>query len=664
LLWLVILIPAVSGLALLLAAPKRAAGAIGTIVLALVAAVAIAAAWLQPTTAMAWGGPLRLQLGVIGVARILVVLVPVVAAPIVAFAGSVYRDDQGVRRLVGLLVAFVGAMELLLVAADLLTLLMAWELVAAFSWALIAHHWQQDRPPQAAAEAFVTVRFGAIGLFVAAGAAYAATGSLSFDAIAGARGATLGWIAAGVLLAAAAKSAQVPFSFWLFSAMEGPSPVSALLHSATMVAAGAYVLIRLQPVFERVAWFSPAVLALGLVSALAGGVVALFQADFKRALAGSTTAQYGLMLVAVGAGSVPAATAQLVAHAFFKSLLFLAAGLALSVAGTGELGRIRVGASQRLAAVLCGVGALALAAVPPLGGAFSKELVLAAAAGSSPWLGTGVLLAGSLSALYAGRLFLLSFGPVLLGKRLPAHASRDGLRAEAATALGACDAGSDCADSHTLGTPVWAMGFLAGVSVLLGVVGLPMAEQALERVTGGVLVAGRPWEVLASLGSIGAAFTVVWLLERRGVLLTLGISAATRARLADWLGLPTAVRRGVAEPVLALAGQLRRFDDHVIDAGVWATARTAVRLAGRALVFDDRVVDGAVWGIARMSWLAAVASRLWDDVVIDGVVEWIAKASMWAGTTVRRLQNGLVHDYYIIVATGVVIAVIVTVVAS
>src|SRR5450756_2162612 len=471
--WLLVLTPVICGLALLLAAPRRAAGALGAAVLALVAALALADAWLQPATELLWGGPLRLELGVAGVARILVVLVPVVAAPIVAFAGSVHRDDPGVRRLVGLLVAFVGAMELLVVAADLLTLLIAWELVAAFSWALIAHHWQQARPPQAALVAFVTVRFGAIGLFVAAGAAYAATGSLSFDAIAGTRGATLGWIAAGVLLAAAAKSAQVPFSNWLFSAMEGPSPVSALLHSATMVAAGAYVLIRLQPVLEPVAWFSPAVVALGLVSALAGGVVALLQTDFKRALAASTTAQYGLMLIAVGVGSVAAATAQLVAHAFFKSLLFLAAGLVLSIAGTGDLGRLRLSSAQRAAAVLCGIGALALAAVPPLGGAFSKELVFTAAAGYGLWLGIGVVVAGFLSALYAGRIFALSYGPVLVARRSPAFASHAGLRAEAVSALGACDVGSDWPGFKTPNTPVWAMGFLAAASVLLGVLGLP-----------------------------------------------------------------------------------------------------------------------------------------------------------------------------------------------
>jgi NADH-quinone oxidoreductase subunit L len=640
--WLLILTPLLGGLALLLAAPRRAAGPLGAVALVLVAALALGVAWLQPTATLSWGGPLHLELEVAGVARILVVLVPVVASPIVAFGGSMYRDEPGVRRLVGLLVAFVGAMELLLAAADLLTLLIAWELVAAFSWALIAHHWEQPRPPQAALEAFVTVRFGAIGLFVAAGAAYAATGSLSFDALVRTQGATLGWIAAGVLLAAAAKSAQVPFSFWLFSAMEGPTPVSALLHSATMVAAGAYVLIRLQPVLGAVAWFGPAVVTIGLVSALAGGMVALLQTDFKRALAASTTAQYGLMLIAVGAGSVAAATAQLVAHAFFKSLLFLAAGFALSVAGTGDLGRLRLGRGQRAAAVFCGIGALALAAVPPLGGAFSKEMVLAAATARAPWLGVGVLVAGFLSALYAGRLFALSYGPALVGR----------------------GSAGDRPGTMTPSAPVWAMGFLAAGSVLLGVLALPAGERALERLTGGRLAAGQMWGLVASLGSIVAAFALAWLLSRRSALLTLGMPARLRMQLADWLGLPTAVRRGVAAPVLSVARQLRRFDDHVIDAGVWGAARSAVRLAARAMTFDDRVVDAAVWGIAKASWLAAVASRTWDDGVVDGAVEATATASRRAGAAVRRLQNGMVHDYYIIIAAGVVIAVVVTAAAS
>jgi NADH-quinone oxidoreductase subunit L len=149
-----------------------------------------------------------------------------------------------------------------------------------------------------------------------------------------------------------------------------------------------------------------------------------------------------------------------------------------------------------------------------------------------------------------------------------------------------------------------------------------------------------------------------------GLLLTLGVTARAQEQLADWFGLPTVVRRGVADPVLVVARALRRFDDHVIDAGVWGAARSAVRLAARAMTFDDRVVDAAVWGVAKAGWLAALASRVWDDVVIDGAVEWIAKANWWAGKTVRRLQNGMVHDYYIIIAVGVVIAAVVAAAAS
>lgn len=674
--WLLVLLPIALGLVLAVAAPRRQVGLAGAAALAAVLGVAAAAALERPASTLRWAGLLQLELSVAEVSRLLVVLVPAVALPIVAFAGGLYGDDPAVRRLVGLLVAFVGAMELLLVAADLLTLLIAWELVAAFSWALIAHHWREERPPLAALEAFLTVRFGAIGLFVAAGALLAGASSLSLAALPRLDGGALAVVAAGVLLAAAAKSAQLPFSSWLFAAMEGPSPVSALLHSATMVAAGAYVVIRLQPALSAVAWFGPAVMALGIAGALAGGLVALLQTDFKRALAASTTAQYGLMFIAVGAGWPGAATAQLVTHAFFKSLLFLAAGFALSIAGTGDLGRLRLGRPERALAVLTGIGALALAAVPPLGGAFSKDLVLAAAAARSSWVGAAVVGAGLLSALYAARLYVLSYGPALWpagghdvrdSRPLPSHIASSrippGAMDASAVRLGACAAefGGCAADPPPASPrrlPQLAMGYLAAVTVALGVLGLPAVEHLLERLSGVSLAPTVGWQLAATIGSVVAAFVIVWALARRRILLTLGMQEGAQAALADWLGLPVVVHRGVAGSVLVVAGALRRFDDRVIDAGVWATAATGLRAAGRLLVFDDRIVDAAVWGVARSTWLTAVASRLWDDYVIDGAVEALAAANRWAGATVRRLQNGMVHDYYIVVAVGVVVTVV------
>jgi hypothetical protein len=202
------------------------------------------------------------------------------------------------------------------------------------------------------------------------------------------------------------------------------------------------------------------------------------------------------------------------------------------------------------------------------------------------------------------------------------------------------------------------MSYLAVVTVALGVLGLPAAERFLERLTGASLVPVVGWQLAAAIVSVAAAFVIVWALARRGVLLTLGMQEGAQAALADWLGLPTFVHRGVAGTVLAVAGALRRFDDHVIDAGVWATAATGLHAAGRLLVFDDRIIDAAVWGVARFTWLTALASRLWDDYVIDGAVEGLAAANRWAGATVRKLQNGMVHDYYIIVAVGVVVTVV------
>src|SRR5690606_3093805 len=176
-----------------------------------------------------------------------------------------------------------------------------------------------------------------------AGMTFAATGRLGYDDLAAVDGARQDALAAGLLLAVAAKSAQLPFSPWLFSAMAGPTPVSALLHSATLVSAGAYLLIRVAPALEAVGWFLPAIAGIGMATALAGGAIAVLQSQAKRALAASTSAQHGLMFVAIGAGSTAAAGAQLVTHAAFKSLLFLGAGVAIHTAGNGDLGGMGLG---------------------------------------------------------------------------------------------------------------------------------------------------------------------------------------------------------------------------------------------------------------------------------------------------------------------------------
>ena len=606
--------------------------------------VAARAAAVQPAATLRWSAAIRLQLAVTGFGRVMVVLVPVVALAVVVYALASEAADLRLRRLVSLLVGFVAAMELLVVAGDFLTLLLAWELVGACSWALIGHRSGEPGVAAAANQAFVATRAGDVGLYLAAAAAFAASGSFAFADLPAA-GWRLDVIAAGVLLAAAAKSAQLPFSPWLFSAMAGPTPVSALLHSATMVAAGAYALVRLAPAFSGLGWFGPTVAALGLATALAGGVVASLQGDLKRVLAASTSAQYGLMLVAVGAGSTTAAGAHLVAHAAFKSLLFLGAGVAIHAAGSGDLGRLRMRRQPRWAAALFGLGALALAAVPPTGGAASKEAIVAAASDRWAIVGFGVLVAGALSAFYASRVYLLAFGRTAPPDR------RTGVE----------DENRSAPPNRRTRAEIAAMAVLGGATLATSALWLPAGRRLLER------NAGDPWPEAGAVALVPALATVLlgvgaaWLLDRRGHLLDLRLSPGWRVDAADWLALPRATKGVVVDPVLGLARFLARVDDRVVDAGVLATARVAAALSGALSWWGERGVDGIVHGVAGGTLVLSRFSRTADERGVDAAVEGVAGGVGVAGRQSRRLQTGLTHQYFLIVAAGVVVVVAVAV---
>ncbi len=631
--WLPVLVPALGGVAVLALRRRRrwlgpAAGAATT----LTVVVGVWVALTEATGAWTWGAGMDLGLAATGLSRLMVVLVPTIATAVAVYAASHLHEDPALARLLAMIVWFVAAMELLVLAADFLTLLVAWELVGAASWTLIGHEWRDAERPRSAREAFVTTRFGDLGLYVASGAVFALTGGFFFSGLEGADDPVLlGVVAGGVLLAAAAKSAQFPFSPWLFSAMAGPTPVSALLHSATMVAAGAYLLARLQPLLEPVPWFSPAVIGIGLVTALAGGVVALTQSDFKRALAGSTSAQYGLMLVAIGAGFTGAAAGQLTAHAAFKSLLFLGAGVALHAGGTLDLSKLRLGRALPRVAALFGVGALALAAVPPLGGAFTKETILAAAFHSGVWVGAGVAVAGFLSALYAGRLHLLAYGP---GDR----ELRDGppRRAE-----------------------VGAMAFLAILSVGLGLLWLPGGDRMIERVSGGLVAEGSAWELVLSLGLLVVAFGLLGVWWRRGSLVSMGLADGLRRFVAEWWGLPTAARAAVVEPVVGTSRGLAWFDRRTLDRLVQALAGFFRRLSSGLRRVVEPVVDGFVRMVAGGTVASAEVSRRVDDDGVDAAVEGVAEGVGAAGARSRRLQSGMSHHYYTMLVIGTVVAIVV-----
>lgn len=629
-----VLLPVVAGLTVWAAGDRRrtALRVVSVGSLAVTLGVAVAAAAGQPTASLRWGAGLSLRLEVAQLSRGAVVLVAFVGLAVVVYALG-YGGDEGRARMVGLLVAFVGAMGLLLVAADFLTLLIGWELVGLVSWGLIAHHWRSDAPSQAT-QAFLTTRAGDLGLFVAAGAAFAATGSLDFDALSAADGALAAVVAAGVLVAAVAKSAQVPFSPWLFSAMAGPTPASALLHSATMVAAGAYLLVRLQPFLDRITWFGPLAITIGLLTAVAGGAVAVVQPEAKKLLAASTSAQYGFMVVAVGAGFPAIAVVHLIAHGLFKSLLFIAAGEAIDASGSEDLAGMRLGRRLPMVAGLTLVGALALAAIPPLGAAWTKEEIVAAAGHTAPWLAVAVIAAGALSALYAARFQLLAFG-----------------RPEPSTTTAGAQRGA--------GQAQLALGLLAAASVVLGVLWTPWGEERLRSLTGGEVPAGADWELAGSLAAVAAAAAGAVVLDRRGRLAA-PLPAPARRWAASWFGLPAVASTAVVHPTLALAGMAARFDDRVVDRGIVGAAALARWMSLRAATGDDRVVDAGIRGVAG---LGARFARVLDRVSeggIDGAVVGVARLTGAAGRDGRRLQSGQTHRYYAGVAVGVAVLTAVT----
>ena len=641
-LWALPLVPLLAG-PLLWAGAERAAseprgrrlllGSGASVVLAATLGLAVWAAASDASAAYGWSAALLLEVAAGPIAGVVAVLVPAVALPVVVYAAA-HEEPRGLGRLVGLLVAFVGCMELLVVADDLLTVALAWELVGAVSWALIAHEWRKADLPRAAAHAFNTSRLGGLGLFLALGAAFAGVGSLRYDDLARLEGAALHVVVAGVVLAALTKSGQVPFSPWLFSAMGGPTPVSALLHSATMVAAGAYLLARLVDVGQSTSWFGPVIIAFGLVTAFAGGVVACLQPQAKKLLAASTSAHYGYMFVAVGAGAAGVAVTHLVVHAAFKALLFLAAGLAMSAVGSGALAQMRLGSGLRWTAWLSLPGALALAAIWPLGGAWSKEKVVAAAVeGPGVWVAVLVAVAGALSAFYAARFQLLTYGwrPGDVGEPRELHQP------------GVAERG--------------ALGVLALASVVFGLLWVPGAKTVVGDLLGMQLPAGASWEVALSLTLAGLGVYAAWTLDRSGRLVTLGMGPVARSA-ADWLALPTLVRWGVVNPSLALAAAAARFDDLVLDAPARLVGQVPL-LGGGLARSDNVVVDAGVRGAAGVTAFSARVLSVFSEGGVDGVVRLVAAGAGAFARDARRLQTGMAHHYYVIVAGGLVVLVVV-----
>ena len=329
-----------------------------------------------------------------------------------------YMDGDGrFGRFFAYLNLFVFFMLMLVLGANLLVLYLGWEGVGLCSYLLIGFWFDKTANANAAKKAFVTTRVGDTLMLVGLAVVVMKFGTLDYEVIFGAAGSTLTKSAATVIslllfAGAVGKSAQLPLHVWLPDAMAGPTPVSALIHAATMVTAGVYLVVRMHPVFDLSPVALTVVAVTGLVTAIYAGTCALGQDDIKRVLAYSTISQLGFMFLAAGLKAYSAAIFFLVAHAFYKALMFLGAGSVMH--GMHEETDLKVmgGLWRRMpyTAITFTLGALALSGVPPLAGFFAKDAVLEIAQSNSEWgyylLGT---LAAFISALYMGRLIFLAF---------------------------------------------------------------------------------------------------------------------------------------------------------------------------------------------------------------------------------------------------------------
>lgn len=546
--------------------------------------LAVLAAAARPSSRAPLFAGIEAGVAVDGLSAVLVVTVAAVTLAVLVFSAG----EPGLgARYTGLMLLFSGAMLLTVTATGLALLLMAWEVMGATSWALIGYWWREPRRIRAANVALLTTRGADLGLYLAAGAAIAGgVGTLELAELPMAAEPWLAVLTAGVVLAALGKSAQLPFSFWLSRAMEGPSPVSALLHSATMVAAGGYLLLRLQPVLAASGWGEPVVAWAGAATVVLLGLVAVAQTDLKQLLAASTSAQIGFVVLAAGVGGVAGGTAQFVAHAATKSALFLAAGAWLTALGTKALPALR-GAARRhpMVGVTFTVAAASLAGLPPLSLWVSKDAVLAAALERSPALYAAGLAGAGIAAVYSARAAWFVWRPE------PADAA----------------AGWDTEEPGTRRVSPFAgpaLVALAAAAAVLGVLAL------VPVVPGDPSPAGRELAVSAVL-ALGAA-AAAW---RWGDRLP-----APPAALREWWGLERATAALVVGPTMALARALAAFDDRVVHRAVLAVAAVSLRLARLA----DRRAESSV----------------------SGAVAAVVTGARRLGELARRPQTGQLHQYY------------------
>ncbi len=606
--------------------------------------------------------------------------------------------DKGFYRFFTYLNLFASFMLILVLGNSFAMMFIGWEGVGLCSFLLIGYYYQKKSAGDAAKKAFVANRVGDAAFLIGMFTLFFTFGTLDYDQVFAAAAANYE-VGAGVitfatmmlLIGATGKSAQIPLYVWLPDAMEGPTPVSALIHAATMVTAGVYMVVRSNVLFSLAPTTMTVVAVVGALTALMAASIAMVQNDIKRVLAYSTVSQLGYMFLACGVGAYAVGVFHLMTHAFFKALLFMAAGSVMH-ALHGELDMWKMGNLRKYMPVTHKtflVGTLAIAGVPGLAGFFSKDEILWnawAGPNGAPWLWVvGTLVAG-MTAFYMTRMLIMVFyGDSRMDEHTESHVHEN---------------------PPVMTAPLVVLAIL---SIVGGYVGIPANLQMgplaalhervdivrwLEPVTGGHAPAQEDHGEAEAHAMLPPSDTLV--------------GPAVGGEAAQ-----VAARAG-AEPTFVLAAQeaddaaAEHSDDHTALEWTLMLISTTVALAGIGLayqiygrgapadepakrfgglysamwnkywvdelyeavfvnrakdlgkglwVFDDAVLDGTVNGVAEATKQSATASNEFDGRVIDGTVNGVAN-SVWSSSWIfRALQTGMVQNYALVIAIGVFVLV-------
>jgi len=599
-------------------------------------------------------------------------LIATVALLVTIYSLGYMRDDARYARYFACLSFFSGAMLVLVWSGSLLLLYMAWELVGLASYLLIGYYWERPEAGPAATKAFLITRIGDVGLLLAIAALFLQTGT--FDIIRNLEAVATGQISGPLLtvialllfMGAAGKSAQLPFQVWLPDAMAGPTPVSALIHSATMVAAGVYLVARMLPLIMAAGVAAGVVVAIGLATTLLASCAALAQTELKRVLAYSTISQLGEMLVGLGLGGLFAGTYHLLIQGLFKAALFLAAGnLAHALGSTGRVEFARYGGQgRRLPFTRLGflIAGLALAGIPITLAPSSRDPILSLALTRQPLIAGLLVVADFLTAAYIARAFLLAFTEA--GSR----------QAKTIQAEATLSPPPKLKETKIMVGPLLVLVGLVVVVAPFGSLWLGQPFKAfIEPTPSGVLALPIEYgmeelTLILSLGAALAGLAAAWYF--------VGLSRPTPTQaqpykvspLYNWVesgfGFDTLYTKGLEQVALSLMQAANWFERIVLNA-VADRLAVAVLLGAQVIRnFDTKILDRAADQLADLTLGLARRQSDFDKQVVDQAAEGLAIGVGRSSRPLSRLQTGQVGNYLLAIFVWSMLALAVSLILS